>query len=930
MPTFRDDLHLGHKVPLVESDDILKGAVTTDKISDGAVTTPKIADGAVTNPKLADNSVTTPKLADEAITTEKIADKAVTRDKIADGAIDDVYSAIEDLIDNYTPLIINGDVTNAPDEEDITSVDDRLKLKNRLPVNGKGMKILRTGETFAEQITEADTIYVIRYDFDLDGEEVTIPAGCVLEFDGGSISNGTLNGDNTVIWSGLEKIFETDITIGGTWKVKRGYAEWFGAIGDGENDDTDAFYKALNSFKYLFLLAKTYSVDWNDVTISRKSIVGENKKYSIIKQRNTNTAFALVRAFTIISNLTFQVNGYGGETPANTQTTDILHFGYGTDDGVQKYYNFNELELAYLIFNGDVNTIPIHFNIQYGGSAGGFIHDIIINTCYNGMWYEFHRNQGAVGERIPLQWLTMHTVRDIQIHEPVAYGFKWDALTMDDGWSDERILTKTMWCYSNSFENIIVQVKAPGSTGFYVGQGMGRLVNPRVFCDLVPSDDPEVEYVCYSIEFAPIRSPKQRKMFTTIVGGTFEGRVKNMDFAHMNIIENLSLSLRDNKKDTNTFEVLNSDSIPDAVDLNIFGNNFYSLMEPINATWEVGRDDFGEYIKINKVTDGQVFGLRITLDQDYFNSINISPGLYTLQVCGETSLGYSRTDIYTNADECNYVIDGASGETTTLQDSKRVMNRFIQLPEDPEHEGKVLIPNGLRMFFGELRTENQIDWLKIYDVRLMHGIVGFYMLMKNRELHKEAIRGSGKFITDSTSSPKRSVTVHYKFASIEDLGVSDPLRVYYKGYLPKTAAGTTVTLGTLDKYKDLREIIIPVISKGQKLKGLVTGYLTITRDGSVTYTAQIDHSDSAIYSKSDSPDDAYESYAPASGTFENKPAADSIYVGFKYFCTDRKIDPSDLSIITPVAPDTGGMDITFKGTVSNEDVWVDALGRVVS
>ena len=40
MPTYRKDLHTGHDVPLVETDDILKGAITTEKISDG---TPKLS-----------------------------------------------------------------------------------------------------------------------------------------------------------------------------------------------------------------------------------------------------------------------------------------------------------------------------------------------------------------------------------------------------------------------------------------------------------------------------------------------------------------------------------------------------------------------------------------------------------------------------------------------------------------------------------------------------------------------------------------------------------------------------------------------------------------------------------------------------------------------------------------------------------------------
>lgn len=64
---------------------------------------------------------------------------------------------------------------------------------------------------------------------------------------------------------------------------------------------------------------------------------------------------------------------------------------------------------------------------------------------------------------------------------------------------------------------------------------------------------------------------------------------------------------------------------------------------------------------------------------------------------------------------------------------------------------------------------------------------------------------------------------------------------------------------------------------------------------------------------------------PTSGIFSDKPSSSDVYIGYGYFCTDRKIDPSDMSIIS-VSSDTGGMMIYSKGS----NIWVDALGRVVS
>ena len=98
MPTFRDDIKLGSKVPMTKTDDINDQAITTVKIRDGNVTTEKLAEGAVTTDKLPDGAIKTPKIADDNITTEKlaadsvvtskIADQNVTTEKIADQSVD--------------------------------------------------------------------------------------------------------------------------------------------------------------------------------------------------------------------------------------------------------------------------------------------------------------------------------------------------------------------------------------------------------------------------------------------------------------------------------------------------------------------------------------------------------------------------------------------------------------------------------------------------------------------------------------------------------------------------------------------------------------------------------------------------------------------------------------------------------------------------
>lgn len=123
--------------------------------------------------------------------------------------IEDVQLAIKDLegkIGDRT--IVEGNVTNNPDDEDIStrniegkevlSFNDRAY--NPLSFSGKGYKILRKNLQLIngawknvltqDMINDANTIYEVRYDFDLNGEEIEIKEGSTLSIKGGSFENG--------------------------------------------------------------------------------------------------------------------------------------------------------------------------------------------------------------------------------------------------------------------------------------------------------------------------------------------------------------------------------------------------------------------------------------------------------------------------------------------------------------------------------------------------------------------------------------------------------------------------------------------------------------------------------------------------------------------------------------------------------------------
>ena len=134
--------------------------------------------------------------------------------------------------------------------------------------NGMGYLVLDNGKTFASQVTATNTIYEIRYNFDLDNASVTIPAGCMLLFNGGSLENGTLTGNNTEI-QGENDIFDDSIELAGSFSNKEFRVDWFKKVS--VYDDTDRINKLTNNEtsrgKTIVLSSATYYIGSSVITL---------------------------------------------------------------------------------------------------------------------------------------------------------------------------------------------------------------------------------------------------------------------------------------------------------------------------------------------------------------------------------------------------------------------------------------------------------------------------------------------------------------------------------------------------------------------------------------------------------------------------------------------------------------------------------------
>lgn len=151
------------------------------------------------------------------------------------------------------------EIINNPDEEDLHSVEKSAdvhvlqfadKEYNASAFSGLGRVYLRKNISSNKNIltqammSKANTRYIIQYDYDLDGETITMPENITLEFQGGGLRNGTLNGNKCLICSTSHVIFD-NVTLMGTFVNSSFESIWFGVL-EGE-DCTAKLQKAIDN-----------------------------------------------------------------------------------------------------------------------------------------------------------------------------------------------------------------------------------------------------------------------------------------------------------------------------------------------------------------------------------------------------------------------------------------------------------------------------------------------------------------------------------------------------------------------------------------------------------------------------------------------------------------------------------------------------------
>lgn len=344
-----------------------------------------------------------------------------------------------------------------PDDSTITSTE--LNNTNIYKINDPthhGINVLTQA-----MINRPNTIYVIQHDFTL-GEDITVPANCILEFDGGSISGEhTLTGTNTGINAGLVKIFGTDVTLAGTWDVFEAYPEWFGAVGNGTIDDAISINKAVQSvFDRVVFSDKIYAIN-DTITLTHSITLIGKEGYTKFYNLKKNSIAAILADS--VNNIILDGFEIDFNADIETMSSNVLCFRNGIVDFKNcnysvirncKIYNVR-YNMSNIIFQGDFNEVD-HCEV-YTGSGNRATSGIVMG------WINI-----AIPERNVGAGSNYSQVHDCYVHD-ISIG---SGEAVDEDQNESGYAIHLLCCtYSSAYNNTIVNPNWVGING----QAEGRL-----------------------------------------------------------------------------------------------------------------------------------------------------------------------------------------------------------------------------------------------------------------------------------------------------------------------------------------------------------------------------------------------------------------------------------------------------------------------
>lgn len=311
-----------------------------------------------------------------------------------------------------------------PDTSQLATKEEVTELGSEVGKVTKNIVILDGTKPFAEQVTDANTIYDVRDVFDLGGDTATIPTGCTLKFNGGKLSNGTLEGQNTSVEVvGVCEVFD-GVSFVGTWK---GYiSDLFFAYND--NKSHYSIISSIMLFEVVDIFRQEYWLErWKKINL------------------NTNGARVNGRGVTLY------VTSSKGTTKQNPDGSIVYVENSLFNLSGEKTYYFTDFHIE---DNGD--DLPngwgenLDLGTRYDYFSSGLCNFIADKLTTNGRGEAFHC------------WSTRHNAKRVEFKNcdfrtpefAIEIGVRANDLSLDDVLFENCRFTKTRngkWCGLFSF-----------------------------------------------------------------------------------------------------------------------------------------------------------------------------------------------------------------------------------------------------------------------------------------------------------------------------------------------------------------------------------------------------------------------------------------------------------------------------------------------
>lgn len=320
----------------------------------------------------------------------------------------------------------NVDTSEEPkvNEDDLSIRDSKIEFSSREPNHSKftmiGYNIIRknivNGENILNQemLLEENTIYEIKYDFNLDGGKITIPKNSSLKFNGGTIKNGVINLNGGNIDSDYYCFQNVKIYTLNSLELN---IKWFGFSEDNSPEGNASILKFIideisplqNKKIIIYIPSGTYTMRGVSSNVSSYiSLIGDGQYKTILhldsQDRDSLFLLELDSAYSYFSDISFQGNTFNwdkGKVWSNPNKNLIALFKLSGYSNIIERCSFRGSSNHGVFLTG-VNHITFNdcsflYNLGYG-AFNIFVRGVI----YNNPWCELNY-MGGIIHTVPYQ-----------------------------------------------------------------------------------------------------------------------------------------------------------------------------------------------------------------------------------------------------------------------------------------------------------------------------------------------------------------------------------------------------------------------------------------------------------------------------------------------------------------------------------------------